>query len=67
VAEYQVEMKRLTCRDVGLDCDYVILGDSNEEVASKTVKHAWEAHAISAEEMTSDMKTRIKENINTTE
>jgi predicted small metal-binding protein len=50
-----------------LDCDYVILGDSNEEVASKAVKHAWEAHAISAEEMTSDMKTRIKENINATE
>jgi len=67
VAEYQIEMKRLTCRDVGLDCDYVILGDSNEEVASKAVNHAWEAHAISAEEMTSDMKTRIKENIDTTE
>lgn len=67
MAEYQIEMKRLTCGDVGLDCDYVILGDSNEEVASKAIKHAWEAHAISAEEMTSDMKTRIKENIDTTE
>lgn len=60
-------MKRLVCRDVGLDCDYVILGDSDEEVTSKAVKHAWEAHAISAEEMTSDMKTRIKENIQGTE
>jgi predicted small metal-binding protein len=60
-------MKRLVCRDVGLDCDYVILGDSDEEVTSKAVKHAWEAHAISAEEMTSDMKTRIKENIEGTE
>ena len=67
MAEYQIDMKRLTCGDVGLDCDYVILGDSNEEVASKAVKHAWEAHAISAEDMTSDMKTRIKENIDTTE
>jgi predicted small metal-binding protein len=60
-------MKRLTCRDVGLDCDYVILGDSSEEVASKALKHAWEAHAISAEEMTSDMKTRIKEKTIATE
>ena len=51
-------MKRLVCRDVGLDCDYVILGDSDEEVTSK---------AISVEEMTSDMKTRIKENIQGTE
>jgi predicted small metal-binding protein len=60
-------MKKLVCRDVGLDCDYVILGDSNEEVTSKAFKHAWEAHAISAEEMTSDMKTRIGENIVATE
>ena len=50
MAEYQIEMKRLTCGDVGLDCDYVILEDSNEQVASKAVKHAWEAHTISAEE-----------------
>jgi predicted small metal-binding protein len=56
-------MKRLACRDVGLDCDYVILGDSNEDVTVKAVKHAWEAHAISAKEMTSDMKTSINENI----
>lgn len=48
---------------MGLDCDCVILGDSNEEATTKAVKHAWEAHAISVEEMTSDMKTRIKENI----
>jgi predicted small metal-binding protein len=60
-------MKRLACRDVGLDCDYVILGDSNEEVTSKAVKHAWEAHAISTEEMTADMNARIKENIVATE
>lgn len=60
-------MKRLVCRDVGLDCDYVILGDSDEEVTSKAIKHVWEAHAISVEEMTSDMKTRIKENIQGTE
>lgn len=32
-------MKRLACGGVGLDCDYVILGDSNEKVTSKTVKH----------------------------
>ena len=56
-------MRKLACRDIGLDCDYVILGNSNEEVSSKAVKHAWEAHGISTEEMTSDMKTKIEENI----
>ena len=57
----------MACRDIGLDCDYVILGNSNEEVSSKAVKHAWEAHAISTEEMTSDMKTKIEENIKANE
>ena len=60
-------MRKLACRDIGLDCDYVILGNSNEEVSSKAVKHAWEAHAISTEEMTSDMKTKIEENIKANE
>jgi predicted small metal-binding protein len=49
--------------EVGLDCDCVIVGDSNEEVASKAVKHVWQVHAINTEEMTSDTKTKIKENI----
>jgi predicted small metal-binding protein len=60
-------MRKLACRDIGLDCDYVIFGDSNEEVSYKAVKHAWEAHAISTEEMTSDMKTKIEENIKANE
>jgi predicted small metal-binding protein len=60
-----VGMKRLSCRDIGLDCDQVILGDSEEAVIDRAVKHAWEAHAISDKEMTSEMKSRIKENITT--
>ena len=54
---------KLACMEVGLDCDCVIVGDSNEEVASKAVKHVWQVHAINTEEMTSDTKTKIKENI----
>jgi predicted small metal-binding protein len=56
-------MKRLLCRDVGLDCDYVVLGESEEEVTDNALKHAWEGHAISAKEMTSDMRARIREHI----
>lgn len=37
----------------------MIVGDSNEEVASKAVKHVWKVHAINTEEMTSDMKNKI--------
>jgi predicted small metal-binding protein len=56
-------MKRLACRDVGLDCDYIIKGETEEEIMKNAVQHAWEIHAIKPEEMTSEMKVRIKDNI----
>lgn len=56
-------MKRLTCRDVGLDCDFVMNGSTEEEVLNKVNDHAWKVHAIKPEEMTSEMKVKIKENI----
>jgi predicted small metal-binding protein len=56
-------MKRLTCRDVGLDCDFVMNGSTEEEVLNKANDHAWKVHAIKPEEMTSEMKVKIKENI----
>ena len=56
-------MKRLVCRDVGLDCDYIIKGETEEEIMKNAVQHAWQIHAIKPEEMTSEMKVRIKDNI----
>jgi predicted small metal-binding protein len=56
-------MKKLACRDVGLDCDFVIEGMSVKEVQDKAHQHAFEIHAIKPEEMTSEMKVKIIENI----
>jgi predicted small metal-binding protein len=56
-------MKKLSCRDVGLDCDFVMEGVSEEEVLDKAQQHAYEVHAIKPEEMTSEMKVKIQENI----
>lgn len=56
-------MKRLICRDVGLDCDFVMNGSTEDEVLNKANDHAWKVHAIKPEEMTSEMKVKIKENI----
>jgi predicted small metal-binding protein len=56
-------MKKLACRDVGLDCDFVVKGLSEEEVLNKAQQHAYEVHAIKPEEMTSEMKVKIQENI----
>jgi predicted small metal-binding protein len=56
-------MKRLACRNIGLDCDYIIKGETEEEIMRNAVQHAWEIHAIKPEEMTSEMKAKIKDNI----
>jgi predicted small metal-binding protein len=36
--------KRLSCRDVGADCDFVACGKTEEELFQKAAAHAKEAH-----------------------
>ena len=35
----RLEMKQLTCRDMGNECDEVIVGATTDEVLEKTVEH----------------------------
>ena len=56
-------MKKLTCRDIGLDCESIIEGDTQEEIEKNIAHHVWEVHAIKPEEATSEMKIKIKESI----
>ena len=56
-------MKTLACRDVGLDCVNIIKGTTKEDVLKQAEEHPWEIHAIKPEEMTSEMKAKIKDNI----
>jgi predicted small metal-binding protein len=58
-------MKQVICEHVGFSCDYVIDGETDEDVMRKAVEHIWEHHAIKPEEMTSDMKAKIREKIQT--
>jgi predicted small metal-binding protein len=39
--------KRLSCRDVGVDCDFVACGKSEEEIFRKAAKHAKTDHHMS--------------------
>ncbi len=55
----------LRCADVGLDCNCVIFGSSEENTMDNTIMHMFEYHAINPEEMTTCMKLKIKENVNT--
>jgi len=56
-------MKTLACRSVGLDCDYIIKGMTEEELLKNAEQHYSEIHAIEPEEITSEMKVKIKDNI----
>ena len=56
-------MKTLACRSVGLDCNYIIKGMTEEEVLKHAKQHYSEIHAIEPEEMSSEMKVKIKDNI----
>jgi predicted small metal-binding protein len=38
--------KTLTCRDVGVDCDFQATGETNEEILAQTAEHARTAHGF---------------------
>ncbi len=40
----KTEMKTLACKDMGVECDFVAKGSTNEEVKRKMMDHAGEAH-----------------------
>lgn len=51
----------LRCRDMGMDCDAVITGASDEEVLQKAAAHAATAHKMQATpEMAAQAKRLIK-------
>ena len=39
-------MKKLTCRDIGVDCDIVFTGETDEEIMKKATEHASSAHNL---------------------
>ena len=50
--------RQLRCRDVGLDCDYVVRGNSDEDVMRQAAAHAQRDHGI--EEITPDLAERVR-------
>lgn len=45
---------KLVCRETGLDCDFVIEGETVEEILSKGADHAIEVHNLKGEEIFSE-------------
>lgn len=60
-------MKELSCRDAGFDCEYVIKAETDEEVFRKGEEHAMMDHGMKQEDLTSELKERLRGLIRTTE
>lgn len=55
-------MKRLACRDVGFDCEAVVIAKTEAEVLEHAAKHAAEVHNVQVTpEMAEQIKTLIQE------
>ncbi len=55
-----MEMK---CRDVGFNCDYVAKGNSEQEIMQQAATHAEKDHGIKPQDITEDLKRKIRANI----
>jgi predicted small metal-binding protein len=53
-------MKTINCREAGFDCDYVVKGETEEEVMKNGVERAKGAHGLKEEDMTPEMKQKIR-------
>jgi predicted small metal-binding protein len=50
--------KSVSCRDVGMDCDFVAKGDTEEEILSQCAEHARTDHNMP--EITEDVRDRVR-------
>jgi len=39
-------MKRLTCKDIGVECDVVFEGETDDEIMAKATDHAKKEHNL---------------------
>jgi predicted small metal-binding protein len=53
-------MKTLSCREAGFVCDYIVKGETEEEVMRNGGEHAMKVHGMKAEDITPEMKEKLK-------
>jgi predicted small metal-binding protein len=57
-------MLTVNCRDVGVDCDYVAKGETEEDLMKDAGRHAVKDHGYKEEDiMTPEMKENIRSHI----
>lgn len=54
-------MKTVSCREVGVaDCDYVVSGETEEEVLKRGVEHGKNVHGMKDEDFASEFMEKVK-------
>ena len=56
----QQHMKTINCREAGFDCDYIVRGETEEEVMKNGAEHAMKDHGMREEDITPEMKQKIR-------
>lgn len=46
---------RVSCRDLGMDCDFVAIGATHEEILEKGFQHASVVHGMTREDFTPEL------------
>jgi predicted small metal-binding protein len=44
-------MLRLACRETGFDCDYIIKGETEEDILKNGAEHAIQVHGMNADDI----------------
>jgi predicted small metal-binding protein len=53
-------MKTITCREAGFDCDYVVKGETEEEVMQRGAEHAMKVHGMKENDITPEFKEKVR-------
>ena len=53
-------MKTINCREAGFDCDYIVRGETEEEVMKNGAEHVMKDHGMKGEDITPEMKQKVR-------
>jgi predicted small metal-binding protein len=53
-------MKTISCREAGFECDYIVKGQTEEEVIKNGAEHAIKEHGVKSEDITPETKEKIR-------
>ena len=53
-------MKTITCREAGFECDYIVKGETEEEVMKNGAEHAIKDHNMISEDITPEFKEKVR-------